>query len=108
MIDPRITTALMRQTWASMRSEVSVAVTVAGCRAGIVRCQKIRHLRILCQPVAAPGLSPARDRLSSGSMTDLQTGSTTSFEDLGLDEDLLRAVHDVGYESPSPIQEQAI
>jgi ATP-dependent RNA helicase DeaD len=32
----------------------------------------------------------------------------TKFTDLGLDSDLLQAVHDVGYESPSPIQEQAI
>jgi ATP-dependent RNA helicase DeaD len=32
----------------------------------------------------------------------------TSFADLGLDPDILEAVHDVGYESPSPIQEQAI
>ncbi len=32
----------------------------------------------------------------------------TSFADLGLAPDLLEALHDVGYESPSPIQEQAI
>ncbi|HEY3727328.1 MAG TPA: DEAD/DEAH box helicase [Solirubrobacteraceae bacterium] len=32
----------------------------------------------------------------------------TKFTELGLDPDLLQAVHDVGYESPSPIQEQAI
>ncbi len=32
----------------------------------------------------------------------------TSFSDLGLAPDLLDAIHDVGYESPSPIQEQAI
>jgi ATP-dependent RNA helicase DeaD len=32
----------------------------------------------------------------------------TSFADLGLDPDILQAVHDVGYESPSPIQEEAI
>jgi ATP-dependent RNA helicase DeaD len=32
----------------------------------------------------------------------------TSFAELGLDPDILEAVHDVGYESPSPIQEQAI
>jgi ATP-dependent RNA helicase DeaD len=32
----------------------------------------------------------------------------TSFSDLGLAPDLLEALHDVGYESPSPIQEQAI
>ena len=31
-----------------------------------------------------------------------------SFADLGLEPDILEAVHDVGYESPSPIQEQAI
>src|SRR5947209_3418191 len=32
----------------------------------------------------------------------------TTFADLGLQPDILEAVHDVGYESPSPIQEQAI
>jgi ATP-dependent RNA helicase DeaD len=32
----------------------------------------------------------------------------STFADLGLAPDLLSAVHDVGYESPSPIQEQAI
>ncbi len=32
----------------------------------------------------------------------------TTFQDLGLSEPLLQALRDVGYESPSPIQEQAI
>jgi ATP-dependent RNA helicase DeaD len=32
----------------------------------------------------------------------------TTFADLGLPEPILQALHDVGYESPSPIQEQAI
>ena len=32
----------------------------------------------------------------------------TTFAELGLSDDLLQAVHDVGYEAPSPIQEQAI
>ncbi len=32
----------------------------------------------------------------------------TSFSELGLSDEILDAVHDVGYESPSPIQEQAI
>src|SRR5919199_15016 len=32
----------------------------------------------------------------------------TTFADLGLSEPILQALHDVGYESPSPIQEQAI
>src|SRR5881398_2195139 len=32
----------------------------------------------------------------------------TTFADLGLSEPLLQALRDVGYESPSPIQEQAI
>src|SRR4051812_48362373 len=34
--------------------------------------------------------------------------SMTTFADLGLSEEVLRALADVGYESPSPIQEQAI
>src|SRR5215210_2401931 len=33
---------------------------------------------------------------------------TATFKDLGLSEDILSALADVGYESPSPIQEQAI
>jgi ATP-dependent RNA helicase DeaD len=32
----------------------------------------------------------------------------TAFADLGLSEPVLRALHDVGYDAPSPIQEQAI
>src|SRR5829696_10549277 len=32
----------------------------------------------------------------------------TTFDSLGLAEPILAALHDVGYESPSPIQEQAI
>jgi ATP-dependent RNA helicase DeaD len=32
----------------------------------------------------------------------------TTFSELGLSQNILEAVHDVGYESPSPIQEQAI
>ena len=32
----------------------------------------------------------------------------TTFADLGLSEPLLEALEDVGYEQPSPIQEQAI
>lgn len=32
----------------------------------------------------------------------------TTFADLGLAPDILEAIHDVGYEAPSPIQEQAI
>jgi ATP-dependent RNA helicase DeaD len=32
----------------------------------------------------------------------------TTFKDLGLSESTLEALHDVGYETPSPIQEQAI
>ncbi len=32
----------------------------------------------------------------------------TTFAELGLSEPILQALHDVGYESPSPIQEQAI
>src|SRR6201996_3351754 len=32
----------------------------------------------------------------------------TTFADLGLDPDILAAVHDVGYEPPSPIQEEGV
>ena len=32
----------------------------------------------------------------------------TTFADLGLSDDILRAIQDVGYETPTPIQEQAI
>jgi ATP-dependent RNA helicase DeaD len=36
------------------------------------------------------------------------TATTTAFADLGLEPGLLEAIRDVGYESPSPIQAQAI
>ncbi|MGB9154266.1 MAG: DEAD/DEAH box helicase, partial [Alphaproteobacteria bacterium] len=32
----------------------------------------------------------------------------TTFADLGLSEDILKAIQDVGYTTPTPIQEQAI
>ena len=32
----------------------------------------------------------------------------TTFAELGLSEPILEALHDVGYQEPSPIQEQAI
>jgi ATP-dependent RNA helicase DeaD len=32
----------------------------------------------------------------------------TTFAELGLDDDILEAIHDVGYEAPSPIQDEAI
>src|SRR6185437_1588091 len=38
----------------------------------------------------------------------LSSSAMTTFADLGLDSDILDALHDVGYESPTPIQEQAI
>jgi ATP-dependent RNA helicase DeaD len=38
----------------------------------------------------------------------MSTVMATSFSDLGLSESTLQALRDVGYESPSPIQEQAI
>jgi ATP-dependent RNA helicase DeaD len=36
------------------------------------------------------------------------TESTTTFAELGLNNEILEALHEVGYEAPSPIQEQAI
>src|SRR5438270_11104960 len=36
------------------------------------------------------------------------TQATTTFAELGLGPDILDALHEVGYEAPSPIQEQAI
>ncbi len=41
-------------------------------------------------------------------VTDEGTGPDLTFADLGLDERVLRAVHDVGYETPSPIQAATI
>ncbi|MDE2029465.1 MAG: DEAD/DEAH box helicase, partial [Alphaproteobacteria bacterium] len=32
----------------------------------------------------------------------------TTFADLGLSDDILKAIQDVGYTNPTPIQEQAI
>jgi ATP-dependent RNA helicase DeaD len=39
---------------------------------------------------------------------DIVEGAMTTFSELGLAPDILDAIHDVGYEEPSPIQEQAI
>jgi ATP-dependent RNA helicase DeaD len=41
-------------------------------------------------------------------MSDTNTASEISFEDLGLPAPLLKALDDVGYEAPSPIQAQTI
>ena len=41
-------------------------------------------------------------------MSESDTSSTITFDDLALTEPLLRALRDVGYESPSPIQAQTI
>src|SRR4051795_9701063 len=49
-------------------------------------------------PSAAPG-KPQPSRID---------GRMTPFDTLGLAEPILAALHDVGYENPSPIQEQAI
>src|SRR5579859_400778 len=38
----------------------------------------------------------------------LSSGAMTTFDELGLAPDILAAIRDVGYEAPSPIQEQAI
>ena len=51
-----------------------------------------------------------RERRTTGKLLLDPTISrmTTTFAELGLSESTLHALHDVGYESPSPIQEQAI
>src|SRR6476661_9773962 len=41
-------------------------------------------------------------------MSDPATSSELTFSDLGLPEPLLKALNDVGYEAPSPIQAQTI
>ncbi len=41
-------------------------------------------------------------------MTDTLAASETNFSDLNLPTSLLKALHDVGYEAPSPIQSQTI
>src|SRR5581483_9865921 len=38
----------------------------------------------------------------------LSSEAMTTFLELGLSQPVLEAIHDIGYESPSPIQEQAI
>lgn len=41
-------------------------------------------------------------------MTELQTGTSASFQDLGLSESTLRGVQQAGYDDPTPIQAKAI
>ncbi len=54
------------------------------------------------RPIRGPGRTA-----DSGTHSKLSCLVTT-FKDLGLSEPLLDALHDVGYDKPSPIQEQAI
>src|SRR5207302_11041188 len=60
-----------------------------------------------------PVVPPARDRDGPGAQrrptaARLSSVSMTTFAELGLSPEILEAIHDVGYEHPSPIQEQAI
>jgi ATP-dependent RNA helicase DeaD len=53
--------------------------------------------------------SPAvPEEVSTGSTAETSPVDQTTFADLGLSDHVLRALKDVGYESPSPIQEQTI
>src|SRR5207253_11497746 len=45
---------------------------------------------------------------SNGSKTRAQRGEQLTFESLGLSADLVRMVAEEGYQSPTPVQEQAI
>ncbi|MBP6817338.1 MAG: DEAD/DEAH box helicase, partial [Burkholderiaceae bacterium] len=51
---------------------------------------------------AGPGISPAPQPLNT------TTPSVTTFDDFGLAEPILRAVTELGYREPTPIQVQAI
>ena len=58
-------------------------------------------------------VSDIRRREGSGARAANRTAlacsvGMTTFADLGLSEPILQALNDVGYQSPSPIQEQAI
>ena len=52
--------------------------------------------------------SPHRDVAGLRAARRLSSVAMTTFDELGLAPDIRAAIHDVGYESPSPIQEQAI
>jgi ATP-dependent RNA helicase DeaD len=57
---------------------------------------------VLCQDVGAGG------RGARGAPSIVLVPTMSSFSELGLTPELLDAIRDVGYEAPSPIQEQAI
>ncbi len=54
-----------------------------------------------------PDDTPAPAQIASAPADDHASGEGT-FAELGLDKNLLRAINDVGYTQPTPIQEQAI
>ena len=69
------------------------------------RCRDARHDGLL-HAVRPCGGHPRRGRVSAAALACY--GGMTTFADLGLSETILQALNDVGYQSPSPIQEQAI
>ena len=63
--------------------------------------------------LGTPNIPQTRRRESPGEnklryWSNSRSGATLSFSDLGLSDELLRAVADAGYDTPTPIQEQAI
>ncbi len=67
---------------------------------------------VACEPfqarvdVTGPASHPRSRRIRATRLSSVR--KMTTFAELGLAPDILEAIHDVGYESPSPIQEQAI
>src|SRR6266545_2782692 len=57
---------------------------------------------------AASAASRARYSPRCGQSGPRGSGAMTSFRDLGLSEDLMQTLDELGYEDPTPIQEQAI
>ena len=90
--------AQRRRRWAST-APVTSARTGTRSSSRAVRPAGSRSPSTATSCTSAPSHCRARRKLLC---------SVTTFKDLGLSETILDALKDVGYESPSPIQEQAI
>src|SRR3954463_13190111 len=88
----------------SRRSRLPASVSTASKAMDPTTVSDIRRSRLAA---SRRRLAPLRARAGPRLPLACLVGMTT-FADLGLSEPLLQALNDVGYESPSPIQEQAI
>ena len=66
------------------------------------------ELRALRSPGRPHGPADRATRPQHKGRSDTMSATTKSFADLGLSPEVLRALTDLGFEEPTPIQEQTI